>query len=197
MSTISFNPSQTTSPQSTFAVQTGGYTQGTFQDDPTTRLWLLSGTVASATNVPVYGGIALTESVPTTNSQTGASLGVASTTSGINAWAVFNQGYNGIITPGNSVPQYTANGTLNYFRTGSNARIAVKADASVSAFVAGSSTATGLFWDTVLQILTATSGANTVAFTGRIISLNSTSKIILNTAGVLTWTTGLAAMIQI
>lgn len=197
MSNITFNPSLTTSPQNNFAVQTGGYTQGTFQDDTSSRMWLLSGTLASGTTVPVYGSVALTESVPTTNSQTGAKLTVADGTTGINAWAVFNQGYNGIITPGNSVPQYTANGTLNYFRTGSNARIAVKADASVSAAVGGSTTLVVLYWDTVLQILTATSGANTVAFTGRLISLNSTSKTILNTAGVLTWTTGLAAMIQI
>ncbi len=200
MSNISFNPATTTSPQNTFLGQTNGYVQGTFQDDPTSRLWLAGGTVATGTTVPVYGGMALSEVVaPVNNDTTGSTLSVAPPIAGsINAWSVFNQGYNGIITPGNSVPQYPVGATLMYFRTGSNARIAVKADSTVIANAAGTPVSgTAWFWDTVLQTLTATSNANTVAFTGRVISVNTNSKVVVNTGGILTWAVGNCAIIQI
>ncbi|WP_233272950.1 hypothetical protein [Paraburkholderia acidisoli] len=91
--------------------------------------------------------------------------------------------------------------TMAYFRTGSNARIAVSCLASLVASLEGGAVNQTLYWDPVLFQLTAsgTSGAFALPSTTRIISFNSNSKIVSYNSGTgaLTWTTGSAAIIQI
>jgi hypothetical protein len=192
---ISFNPQLTTSPSNNFLQTTEGYVQGTTFDDSSSRMWLLSGLIASSVTQPVWGGMAVTENVATVNNNgLGNSLNVTGMT-------VFDQSHNMIIVPGNTVQQAFAGMTINFYRFGSNARIAVSVLASLVATLDSGAINQTLYWDPALFQLTAsgTSGAFALPSTTKIISLNSNSKIVSYNSGTgaTTWTTGNAAIIQI
>jgi hypothetical protein len=200
--TVSFNPQLTTSPSNTFLASTEGYVQGTTFDDTSSRMWLLSGTVASTVTQPVWGGMAITENVATVNNNAlGNSLTLASSAGNVTGMTVFDQAHNMIIVPGNSVQQSVAGMTVNFYRFGSNIRIAVGVLSSIVATLDAGAINQTLYWDPALQQLTAsgTSGAFQLPATTKIISLNSNSKTISYNSGTgaLTWTTGNAAIIQI
>jgi hypothetical protein len=200
--TVSFNPQLTTSPSNTFLPSTEGYVQGTTMDDTSSRMWLTSGVVASSVTQPVWGGMAITEEVATVNANAlGNSLVLASAAGNVTGFTVFDQAHNMIIVPGNTVQQSVAGMTVNFFRFGSNIRIAVGVLSSIVATLDSGAINQALFWDPALQQLTAsgTSGAFALPATTKILSLNSNSKTINYNSGTgaLTWTTGNAALIQI
>jgi hypothetical protein len=200
--TVSFNPQLTTSPSNNFLATTEGYIQGATFDDTSSRMWLASGVIASSVTQPVWGGLAVTEEVATVNAnQLGNSLVLASAAGNVTGMTVFDQGTNMIIVPGNSVQQSLAGMTINYYRFGSNARIAVQVLASLVASLEGGAINQALYWDPALFQLTAsgTSGAFALPPTTKILSVNSNSKIVSYNSGTgaLTWTTGSAAIIQI
>jgi hypothetical protein len=200
--TVSFNPQLTTSPSNTFLSSTEGYVQGTTMDDTSSRMWLTSGVVASSVTQPVWGGMAITEEVATVNANAlGNSLVLASAAGNVTGFTVFDQAHNMIIVPGNTVQQSVAGMTVNFFRFGSNIRIAVGVLSSIVATLDSGAINQALFWDPALQQLTAsgTSGAFALPATTKILSLNSNSKTINYNSGTgaLTWTTGNAALIQI
>jgi hypothetical protein len=200
--TVSFNPQATTSPSNTFVQSTEGYVQGATLDDTSARMWLTSGVIASSVTQPVWGGMAITEEVATVNNNAmGNSLVLATGAGNVTGMTVFDQAHNMIIVPGNSVQQAVAGMTINYFRFGSNIRIAVGVQASLVATLDSGAVNQALYWDPALQQLTAsgTSGAFALPATTKILSLNSNSKTISYNSGTgaLTWTTGNAAIIQL
>jgi hypothetical protein len=200
--TISFNPQLTTSPSNTFLSQTEGYVQGTTFDDTSSRMWLASATIGSSVTQPVWGGMVVTEEVAIVNSnQLGNSLVLASAAGNVTGMTVFDQSHNMIIVPGNSVQTALAGMTINYYRFGTNARIAVSVLSSLVASLEGGAINQALYWDPALFQLTAsgTSGAFALPATTKIISFNSNSKIVSYNSGTgaVTWTTGNAAIIQI
>ena len=200
--TVSFNPQLTTSPSNNFQQSTEGYVQGATFDDTSSRMWLTSGVVASSVTQPVWGGMAITEEVATVNANAlGNSLVLASAAGNVTGFTVFDQAHNMIIVPGNTVQQSVAGMTVNYYRFGSNIRIAVGVLSSIVATLDSGAINQMLYWDPALQQLTAsgTSGAFELPATTKILSLNSTSKTISYNSGTgaLTWTTGNAAIIQI
>ncbi len=195
MPTISFNPQLTTSPANPFLVETEGYVQGAYFDDPTTRQWLTTGMIASSVTGPVYGGMALTENVNAPNSnQGGNSLILAAGYTALTAFSVFNQASNMIIVPGNSAQLATAGMSISYFRLGSNARIAVQCNATLANALDAGATNQQVSWDFVNQILIPFA---TTALPVKVLSVNTNSKIVVNTGGVLTYSTGAVAIIQI
>ncbi len=195
MPTISFNPQLTTSPANPFLVQTEGYVQGAYFDDPTTRQWLTTGMIAASVTGPVYGGMALTENVNAPNSsQGGNSLILAAGYSTLTAFSVFNQASNMIIVPGNSAQMATAGMSISYFRLGSNARIAVQCNATLANALDAGAINQQVSWDFTNQELIAFS---TTALPVKVLSVNTNSKIVVNTGGVLSYSTGAVAIIQI
>lgn len=200
--TISFNPQATTSPSNNFLAQTEGYVQGTTFDDYSSRAWLASATIASSVTQPVWGGMVVTEEIATVNNnQLGNSLVLASAAGNVTGITVFDQSQNMIIVPGNSVQTALAGMTINYYRFGTNARIAVPVLSSLVASLEGGAINQALYWDPALFQLTAsgTSGAFALPSTTKIISFNSNSKIVSYNSGTgaVTWTTGNAAIISI
>ncbi|NDU92425.1 MAG: hypothetical protein G3I10_07425 [Ferrovum sp.] len=193
---LSFNPMQTTQPASSFLLQSDGYVQGAFFDDPSARLWLATGYIAYAVTQPIWGAMAITELVPTSN-QLGNELELATTVANTTAFTVFNQASNMIITPGNTVQQADAGMTVSYFRLGSNARIAVQCDPTLAGTLDGGATNQEVLWDfTNQKLITYTSGT---ALPVKVLSVNTNSKIVSYNSGTgaLTWTTGACAIIQI
>lgn len=192
--TISFNPMVTTQPASSFLLQTDGYIQGSFFDDPSSRMWLATGQIASSVTQPIWGGMAITETIPTSN-QLGNNLILATTEANTTGFTVFNQASNMIITPGNTVQQADAGMTISYFRLGSNARIAVQCDATLAASLDGSDVNLQVAWDYTNQKLIAYSSGT--ALPVKVLALNTNSKIVSYSGGNVTWTTGDCAIIQL
>lgn len=198
MANVSFNPALTTSATNSFLVQTEGYVQGCFVDDPSSYQYLTSGQIASTVTQPVWGGMAIQELVNALTPGVGSPILPATTEAQISGWTVFNQTFNAMITPGNSVPAAYANNTFNYFRRGSNARIQVQCtSAVVTAVATGQVDALTLYWDFTNQQLTTTAGTALVGV--KVLSTNTNSKVVAYNSGTqaLTWTTGSAAVIQI
>ena len=195
--TISFNPQLTTSPQSSFQVDTKGFVQGAFFDDPTTRLQLASGKIASTVTQPVWGGMTVSEGVnaPNTN-QGGNPLTLAANYAGVTAFTVFNQANNMIIVPGNTVQQAVAGMDISYFRLGSNARIAVQCSAALANALSAGLTNQKVSWDFVNQILIPFS---VTALPVKVLEVNTNSQIVNYNAGTgaLTYAIGACALIQI
>lgn len=197
MANITFNPSVTSAPQNSFLQQTTGYVQGAFMDDPSSRLYLSSGLIASSVTQPFWGGMAIEELVPTADAnQQGSSIALAANTAAVTGFSVFNQAYNWILTPGNTVPVGAAGMTAMFFRLGSNARIVVQADATLAAAVEGNPINQQVEWDFTNQKLIPFA-AN--ALPVKVLSIETNSKIVSYNSGTgaVTWTTGPAAVIQL
>lgn len=208
MSGITLNPMLTTQPYGTFDSTTQGYYQGDFVDDSSSYQYLEGGQIASSVSQPIWGGMAINAAVPSTGEgNLGALLTLATTVAGtattsVTGFTVFTKNGAAILTPGlSNVPLLASGQTANYFSFGSNARIKVGVEASIVASLEGGSVSQTLYWDPVLQQLTAsgTSGAFALPATVKIKSLNTNSKLVSYNSGTgaVTWATGAVAIIQI
>ena len=197
MANISFNPSLTTQPQNSFLLQSQGYVQGDFVDDPSSRMYLNSGVIASSVTQPVWGGMVLEELVPTAGEGAlGSDLALAAGYTTATGISVFTQAYNMVIVPGNSVQTATAGMTISYFRFGSGARIRVQCSAALATAVEGNPINTEVSWDFTNQLLVPFS---TTALPVKVLSVNANSKIVNYNSGTgaVTYTTGVVAEILI
>jgi hypothetical protein len=193
---ITFNPATTSSPQTSFLVESQGYVQGVYWDDPATKQWLFSGLVSSSNTTILWGGIPVEIIVPALGSdQQGNSVLMATTNSNIQAFTVMNQAYNGPMTPGGP-PQYQVGFSIAYFLMGSNARIAVPISSALEAAVSGGTIAQQVSWNFTNNNLDV---FNTTALACKVLQVRRQSKLISYNSGtgVLSWTTGAAAMIMI
>lgn len=149
MAAINFDPYKSHgTPAGMFNVESRGLTQGDAHDDPAVRLQLCSGSLVSG--VPIWAGVGLIECIPNAASSiSGAMLKPASATQ-CNAFAVSNQAFHAIMTPGNSVPQFVGGGSVHYYRIGSGARIPLPITAAVADLaISGAEPveSAGFFWD--------------------------------------------------
>jgi hypothetical protein len=161
---VPFNYMQQTVAPGTFNIQSTGYIQGMFLDDPSIRNWLASGVLASTETLPMWGGVAISEtSIPNggTNPPDSTQGGLISRATNISAsgaagsitgFSVFNQAYGMVITPQSPVPQAASGMQVDFFRLGSMARIVVAASASLSS-VSGNPVSQQVSWDFVNQQL--------------------------------------------
>lgn len=195
---ITFNPALTTQPQNSFALQSTGYVQGAFMDDPSSSMWLQSGLLDSAISVPVWPGMAISEYVPTADQNAlGSTIKIATAATDITGFNTGNQSYNAIITPGNNVPQLSPLQTVQYFRFGSNARLAVKCSSALVTAAEAGLVNQQVQWDyTNQELIPYTTGT---ALPVKILSLNSNSKVVdyNSGTGAVTWSVGPAAIIQL
>lgn len=200
MANVSFDPSLTLNGQNTFQKETQGWIQGAYMDDPTARMWLLSGIVDSTVTQPVWGGMAITENVAslTTDNRQGSPLVIAADNAGITGFTTFNQAHNMIIVPGNKVPISVAGQNIAYFRLGSNIRLPVQVDPTLVASLEGNPITQQVSWDFTNQKLIAySSGAG--ALNVKVIAVNENSKYVTynSSTGNVSWSYGPAALIQL
>lgn len=142
---VSINPLITTTAPGLFNVTSRGFIQGFAIDDPVIRYQLVGGTLATTETVPMWGGIPIAEYMPKLGSTLPEkSLGptlVRSTsltsTIPITGFSVFNQAHAAINSPQSQVPLIPTGGQVNFYRLGSRARIAVKADPSLVSLEGG------------------------------------------------------------
>lgn len=203
MTGISLNPMVTSQPYGTFDVTTQGYYQGDFVDDSSSYQYLAAGLVASSVTQPVWGGMAITETMSSSGEGSlGNQLALASSAGNVTGITTFLKNGSAIITAGASnVPQVQAGMTANFFRFGSNARIKVAVEAALVSSLEGGAINQALYWDPALQQLTAsgTSGAFQLPAATKVLSVNTNSKVVSYNSGTgaVTWTAGAVAVIQI
>lgn len=156
ISSVPFNPWATTNAAQSFSVQSAGYVQGVFMDDPAIRYQLATGTVSSSATSPFWGGMAISESVAPASGYDrtqGGTIALATTVSNITGFTVFNQAYSMVGSPSSPVPMAANVGaSVAFFRTGSNARIAVAMDPSLVSLDGGLITQ-NVSWDFNNQVL--------------------------------------------
>jgi hypothetical protein len=169
--TVPFNPYATTNAAGSFSVQSAGYVQGVYMDDPAIRNELASGTVDQAATAPLFGGMAISEKIAPASGYDrtlGGTILPATAVANVTGFTVFNQGYSLVGSPSSPVP-VTGNpgASVPFFRMGSGARIAVAMDPSLVGLDGGLITSQ-VSWDFVNQVLQPFNAATaTVAITSQ------------------------------
>ena len=195
---VNFNPIQTTNFPGTFFVQTDGFVQGVMEDDPVARFALRSGVVSTAATVPMWGGVAIAESLAggTTGfvDQLNSVLAPASSGNGITGFTVFNQASAMVITNSSNVPLSGSSMAVNFFRFGSGARVAVNTTSAVASALAGGTISPTLYWDPVAYQVTTVATSNVaLPTTVKLTHVNVGNSKVVNYAsgtGYATWTDG-------
>lgn len=205
--TVSFNPFSTNQPQNTFDTQTQGYVQGVAMDDPSSRMWLMGGTLASTETLTMWGGVPVEEYINVTGSGSeglGPTLKRSASQATVTGFSVFNQASSMVITPGNTVPLASVTNFVAFYRLNTQARIVVACDpALVTALTSsdGAINSQSLYWDvTNYRITLTTTGGNfALPTTIKLLDVNTNSKIVSYNSGtgVASWVAGDAAVILI
>lgn len=170
---LSFNYLPTTNAAGAFAVTSDGAVQGTFMADPAVRFALASGILATTETLPMWGGVALSESVPYPLGATGGpfpsdtlgpSIARATAIANLTSFSVFDQAWNMANTPQSPVPLAGSGMSVNLFRLGSGARIWVAADPGLASLEGGliNANVSWDFNDSILQEYVASGGTESV-----------------------------------
>lgn len=128
MANLAFNPMQTVNGLGGFNVQSDGYVQGTAMDDPAIRNALAGGQIAAAATLPMWGGIGITELINAGSPLNINTLDRAANFAALTGFSVFDQAHNLISSPQSNVPSAASGMTINFYRFGSGARIALAMD---------------------------------------------------------------------
>lgn len=184
---LAASPMQTTNAGGMFGTDSQGYIQGVAMDDPANRFNLAQGTLAEGEDLPMWGGVAISESLPGVQSgPRGSVIRRAKSVADMEGFSVFNQAHNGLTTPNSPVPMFLTDMSISFYRFGSNMRVPLKASPSVVALgITGASVRTPLAWDFVNNQLTTVADAG---YAGD--DVNTTAITFAN--GVATATTGSA-----
>ncbi len=189
---IPFNPTATTVFAGGFVATAFGSYPGVYVEDPATRYQLAGGVLASSETLPMWGGVAITESIPTTGfSQLGSTITRATAIANHTGFAVFNQNGAAITSPQSIVPLTLTGSQVNFFRFGSLARVWLPIDPALVS-LDGGIVSPQLAWDyTNQKIIAYTSGT---ALPVKILSIQTTGAFNVSyAAGSATWnSTGVA-----
>lgn len=129
---VTINPMLTTNDLGSFSVESDGLVQGVAMDDPATRFALAAGYLKSDETLPMWGGVGIFEFIPLAlTGPLGGQVGRALLLTGnkaLTGFSVFNQAHAMINSPQSPVPLAGIGASVNLYRLGSGARIAVKMD---------------------------------------------------------------------
>ncbi len=136
---FSFNPYLQTNAAGMFNIESDGLIVGTAFPDPAARFALSGGWLATTETLPMFGGIAISENIPTERSTApatptradialGSVIARATTYANLTGFSVFDQNYAAVNTPQSPVPTVGSGGLVNFYRLGSGIRIALQID---------------------------------------------------------------------
>lgn len=166
MAGITINPQLTTNAAGTFGIQWDGLIQGMEMPDPAVRYFLSSGHLNPAAALPMWGGVAISELVPTAPASPpltpdlalqgqidrATNVSLVGAALSLTGFSVFSQAYGMINSPQSTVPLAPQGGQVMFYRLGSGARIAVKCSPSLLS-LEGDIITTQVSWDFVEQML--------------------------------------------
>jgi hypothetical protein len=208
--TMSINPQQMTNAAGTFYKSSKGGWQGMFMADPAIRNELKSGIVAPTQTAPLWGGMAITESLPTTGaeaSEVGSVLALATDVANLTGFTVFDQSHAMINSPESPVPLASGGGgngppalpggAINFFETGTGARIWVACSQAVANSLSGGVVNPVVYWDYTNQVLL-TSGTDALSVKVVGVDTSGNTPVVVYSGGLATWNySGFGALIQI
>ncbi len=195
---VSSNPALTTTASGLFSVQSTGFIQGTFVDDPAIRYELAGGVLASTETIPMWGGVGISEAIPT---EPGNVLGgnitratnlSAHTAGQLTGFSVFNQASNWIISTSSPVPTASPPMGVPFFRLGSGARLRLACDPALATLDASVITSQ-VSWDFVNQKLVPFLGTLTIS-SGTYVS--GTGVVTLTMSAPITFSPGDAVIVS-
>jgi hypothetical protein len=136
---IAFNPYVQTNAAGMFNIESDGLIVGTAFPDPAARFALSGGWLAAAETLPMFGGVAISENVPTERTTSPATptradialgpvIARAAAYANLTGFSVFDQNYAAVNTPQSPVPVVGSGGMVNFYRLGSGARVALAID---------------------------------------------------------------------
>ncbi len=199
-STIAVAPYATSNVQDSFLLQTDGFVQGTFLDNPAFRYTLEGGIVSASQATPLWGGLPITLDVPAPGSG-GSSSGLGSTILGataetnIDGWLMLNQASAGVITASSNSPLYPSSTSANYVRSGSGLWIVLPVNPAAVNTIAGGGANQAIYWNFTSNYVDTT---GTGALGVQIIALNTNSKTITYNSGTgaANWSTGSVIVVR-
>lgn len=207
---ILINPEQVITAPGGFSVSSEGFVQGIAEDDPAIRYQLKSGMLDVNQTTPLWGGCAITESLPTTGvsaDEVDSVIKLATSAANVTGFTVFNQSLALYQSPSSPVPLAMPGdgvskpgGFINFYRLGTRARIAVQVDSGVAAALAGGAINQAAYWDYTNQKLLNAPGGTAIPV--KVIRLdktgNSRTVSYNGTSGFAIWNdTGYTAVIEI
>lgn len=142
---VTISPYATTSLKGTFPVTSEGVFMGIAQNLPAARYELSSGFVSAQERVPLYGGLPIVSLIAQAQGR-GCQVRRAVSTEEITGFSVINECPHMIVTANSTCPSIGAPGTINFFRLGSRARIALPIDPALIE-LAGQAEPQSLSWD--------------------------------------------------
>ena len=197
---VTLNPILITNAAGTFSTNIDGYIQGFAEDDPAVRYQLTGGVLGLAETVPMWGGVPIQETLsPITGAGTvdqslKTTVFRATSQATVTAFSVFNQNYAAINTPQSPVPTVGNGMLVNYYRIGSNARIAVSLDpAALSSLPAAQAAGVALYWDPTNYRVSLSNGGSlwqlptTVKLVAYDVNSNSMITSYASATGFTTW----------
>jgi hypothetical protein len=158
---IAFNPYIQTSAPGMFTIESDGFIVGTAMPDPAARFALSGGWLAASETLPMFGGVGISESIPTERSTApatptrpdialGSVIARATAEANLTGFSVFDQNYAAVNTPQSPVPQIGNGGLVNFYRLGSGIRVALAIDPTLVTLEGGLVTQQ-VTWDFVNQ----------------------------------------------
>lgn len=176
---VSINPAIQSNFAGTFFVTSDGFTQGDDLSDPHIRNFLRPGFVDPTASNPMWGGLAISETlspgitagtIPMTgeSSQLGSLLDPATNiTAGsagcLTGFTVFRQSTAMIQSAQSRVPLAAAGMAINFYRVGTKARVVVQALlAAAQAWAVGVSDPATIYWDPTNLRVTNSSGGGAI-----------------------------------
>lgn len=208
---ISIGTGQTNFP-STFFTYSDGVTQGSAFDDPAYRYALLQGWVSSTVTQPMWGGLAISTSLPPTAPPPNPNVGdiiipatavPGSAAGSLTGFTVFNQSNAMILTASSPVPMAPSNSSINYYPLGCRARIPFACSAAAAtAWAAGITTPATLYWDTANLWFTNASGTGIIGpITGptifKVLTANCRTVNYSSSTNTATWNENAAAVVLV
>jgi len=159
---MQINPNIQTVAQGTFGVSWDGLVQGTVMPDPETRFSLSGGWLDPASTQSVWGGMGISENVPTMQLATpptlpqpaqGGRVAIATNLTGgatlltLTGFSVFEQAHAMVNTPQSPVPLTDVYGQVMFHRLGSMARIVLQMDPTLAASLYDKPITQPVSWD--------------------------------------------------
>lgn len=207
---IAINPALMTVAAGSFFVTSEGYIAGFALDDPALRNEICAGIVSPSATAPMWGGEAITESLPTAPTEPEASSGLADSVTSVLALAtaetnitgftVFNQSAAMYQSPQSPCPLAPPGGGINFVRLGSGLRVVVPCSSGVAAALAGGAVDQAVYWDYTNQVLLSAPGGTAlpVLVVGIVTSGNAQVPSYSSGTGFATWNrAGYCAVIKI
>ena len=144
---ITFNPTAQTTALGSFTLESDGLVCGTAYPDPSSRFRLAGGWLSSDELLPMWGGVAISENTPSYQAkpagppaypppgtprdigpprpELGGRIRRATNGADTTGFSVFDQNHSMLNFPGSPVPQSAPGMQVNFYRFGSQARIAL------------------------------------------------------------------------